>query len=77
MYCYFLKGRFLKGIRESKVQMVLMTHFSRKFTDECLRQQQKLAESEDQICCFAKEGKLDPRLTELFIKSRCREETCC
>ena len=42
--------------RESKVKMVLMTHFSREYTDECLRQQQKLAEGEDQICRFAKEG---------------------
>ena len=42
--------------RDSKVKMVLMTHFSREYTDECLRQQQKLAEGEDQICRFAKEG---------------------
>lgn len=46
----------LRLARESKVKMVLMAHFSREYTDECLRQQQKLAESEDPICRFAKEG---------------------
>ena len=42
--------------RAAGAGLVLMTHYSREYTDCFLRGQQELAEREDDICRFAKEG---------------------
>lgn len=42
--------------RAAGVRQVLMTHYSYEYTDSYLQEQQKLAESADACCLFAKEG---------------------